>query len=171
MQAPHQHATRSRHRFLQINMRSGPVSGQHIDVVDNAPAQISMQVVAGADQAFVAGHLAGRRYPVTLGILHPFHKHRPVHGQVQPVYWTGIGETLQKLLFEKVVGFPLDGPARYCASEEAGHEGLIIKLAQECEIRIVEDLSTAQDFEVGSRASDAAVSAAFGLDASYCDSH
>ena len=117
---------------ITIDVRSRAVCGKHVQVVDDALAQVSMQVIARADQATGSDDSARRRDPVPFRIVHPLHKQSAMHGQIQPIERQQGLERLQKLLFQCFVGLTLyratgdracvNGGEKNCASPRAESE-------------------------------------------------
>src|SRR6266404_3389698 len=99
----YQHAAGSAHGFFAVDMRRGAKRREHVEIVDDAPAQISVEVETGGDETVFANQLASRRYPIALGVQHAIDEHGAVHGEINAVEREQSFQALQEFGFQLTV--------------------------------------------------------------------
>src|ERR1019366_5440453 len=119
VQAMDQPVTGPARGFLTVNMRSGSIGREHVQVVDDSSAQAAMQVKARGDQAILPNHGASSRNPISIRILHVLYVHGSVHGQIEAIQREQGSDSMKKFSLQFLVGFPFDRPSGY----SIGHQG------------------------------------------------
>ena len=112
VEAADEHVAGALVRLFAVDVRRGPEGRHHVEVVDDAPAQVAVEVVAGGDQAALTHDRAHRGDPVAFGIRHAVDVHGAVHRQVHAVERHQLAQPAQEFRLQGVVGRPLHAPAR-----------------------------------------------------------
>jgi hypothetical protein len=154
--------------FFDINVRRGAISGEHVEVVDDALAEVTVQVVTGSDGALGPDNLAGGFNPVAFGVVHAFNEHGSMHGEIEAVDGKGGFEKVEEFGFERLIGGVFYGATGDRSGVECRDEVVGVAVEELERWRLAESGST-EDAEIRDAGADAAVSAAFGVDAAEGD--
>jgi hypothetical protein len=169
-QGPHQHAHRSAHGLLHVDVRRGAIGGEDVDRVHNALRHVAVQVVADRDLAGRPNSLAHRRDQIALGVLQALDIGRPMHGQIDAVERSARLDPAQKFVLDLVVELagdwaPRDGPGVDDRREPRR------KVAKEREIGRSHERLAAQDREIRLAVQHRVVGAALDVKAADGDAH
>ena len=105
-----EHVVCGLHGLADVDVRGGAVGGEDVDGVDDALAEVAVQVVAGGDGGVGADDLADGGDPVAFGVLHALDVHGAVHGEVDAVEGERGAEAVEELGLEGGVGGAATGP-------------------------------------------------------------
>src|SRR5579884_486217 len=131
------HVARALRGFLSVDMRSGPVGGKHVQMINNAAAQAAMKVKTGRDQAIWPDSFSGCCDPVSVSIEFALDRHGAVHDQVQAVQWKHLFYPLEEFALEFVVSMGLNCTARHGLRQKHRLKWvrILLKLAEEWHFR------------------------------------
>jgi hypothetical protein len=168
IEAVDEHIAGTPHGFFAINVRGGAKGGEHVEIIDDALADITVEIIAGTQQTPGTDDLADGRVAIALSVLHAFDKHGSVHGKEEAVEWEEVLDAFEELGFEALIS----GGGDWTAGDGCGNDGWekwIGIALEESEARILGELRTAEDGEIFIFGANARVGAALNANAAESD--